>query len=40
MLAKSGYLNYTIFQGFITAKIFLAFVEEKVLLHCRQYLAA
>jgi transposase len=40
VLGESGYLDYTIWQGSITAKIFLAFVEEKVLPHCGQYPAA
>jgi transposase len=40
VLREDGYLDYTIWQGSITAEIFLAFVEERVLLHCRRYLAA
>jgi transposase len=36
-LAEDGYLDWTIFQGSITAVLFLEFVRDRVLPHCSAY---
>ena len=36
-LSIDGYLDYIIFQGAITADLFIEFVEERVLPHCTPY---
>jgi len=36
-LSINGYLDYIVFQGSITADLFVEFVEERVLPHCSLY---